>query len=67
MVSVGEETGQLSAMLFNIAVFYETEVEEATKNMTSVIEPFLMVIIGAGVGFFAISMISPMYSLTGAI
>lgn len=67
MVAVGEETGQLSGMLSEIADFYEKEVEESTKNMTTIIEPILMVIVGVGVGFFAISMITPMYSLVSGI
>ena len=67
MIEVGEETGETSEVLSKIADFYESEVTDAAKNLTSVIEPVLMLIIGAAVGFFAISMVQPMYSMLGAI
>ena len=67
MVEVGEETGKLSDMLLEIALFYEEEIENKTKNLSTIIEPVLMIVIGAGVGFFAISMISPLYSILGSI
>jgi type IV pilus assembly protein PilC len=67
MIEVGEETGETSEVLSKIADFYESEVSDTAKNLTSIIEPVLMLIIGAAVGFFAISMVQPMYSMMGAI
>ena len=67
MIAVGEETGETSSILAKLAEFFEGEVATATKNLTAVIEPVLMIIIGAAIGFFAISMIQPMYSMLGAL
>lgn len=63
MIQVGEETGKTETVLLKLAEFYEEEISQITKNMSSIIEPILMVIIGSAVGFFAISMLQPMYSI----
>lgn len=63
MIEVGEETGKIEMVLLKLAEFYEEEIEQITKNMSSIIEPILMMIIGVSVGFFAVAMLQPMYSL----
>ena len=63
ILAVGEETGKTDAVLQRLAEFYEEEVSQITKNMSSIIEPILMLFIGGGVGFFAVAMLQPMYSV----
>ena len=63
MIEVGEETGKSAEVLSQLADFYEEEVGNATKNLAAVIEPVLMLFIGGVVGYFAVSMIQPMYSI----
>ncbi|MDE2213070.1 MAG: type II secretion system F family protein [Patescibacteria group bacterium] len=67
MSAVGEETGDMPGMLARVADFYEEDVEQETKDLSTIVEPILMVVIGAGVGFFAIAMIMPIYSLSNSI
>lgn len=67
MVRVGEETGALGNVLNRIAEFYEEEVDSMTKNLSTIIEPVLMLVIGFVVGIFAIAMIQPIYSLMGKL
>ncbi len=63
IIEVGEETGKTDIVLERLAEFYEEEVNQITKNMSSIIEPVLMLVIGGGVGFFAVAMLQPMYSV----
>ncbi|MEK7669283.1 MAG: type II secretion system F family protein [Patescibacteria group bacterium] len=67
MLSVGEETGKITEMLDNIATYYESETDQKTKDLSTIIEPFLMILIGIVVGIFAIAMMLPTYSLVDAI
>lgn len=67
MVRVGEETGTLDSHLETLAGFYEEEVERATNRLTGMLEPAMIVFLGIVVGFIAISVILPMYSLLGSI
>ena len=67
MISVGEESGSLDSILENLAVFYEEEVTDVMNNLSSIIEPVLILLLGLGVGAIAVSVIMPMYSLTQAI
>ena len=67
MLKVGEETGKISDMLLRLAMFFEEDVNNTTKNLSTIIEPVLMLIIGAFVGFFAISILQPIYGSLGNI
>ena len=67
MFSVGEETGQTGQILEKLTAFYDDEIAQTTQGLSSIIEPILMIIIGAAIGFFAVSMIQPMYSMLGSI
>jgi|CXWL01.1.fsa_nt_gi type IV pilus assembly protein PilC len=67
MISVGEETGKVSEMLGQVAQFYEDDVDNRTKDLSTIIEPVLMLLIGVFVGVFALSMIAPIYQLSSKI
>lgn len=66
MLAVGEETGKLDDVLQKLSVFFEAETEQAVKNMTTAMEPMIMVVLGLGVGMLVIAVILPIYSLTSA-
>ncbi|MEN9261385.1 MAG: type II secretion system F family protein [Thermostichus sp. HHBFW_bins_43] len=63
MISVGEETGELDAMLMKTADFYELEVEEAVRALTSLIEPLMIVVLGGMVGCIIVAMYLPMFGV----
>lgn len=67
MLAVGEETGKVADMLKEAAEYYEADVSQRTKDLSTIIEPVLMLLIGGVVGIFAVSMIAPIYSLSSAI
>ncbi|WP_430015165.1 type II secretion system F family protein [Microcystis protocystis FBCC-A270] len=67
MISIGEETGELDAMMMKVADFYEDEVEQAVKALTSIIEPLMMVAIGVMVGTILVSMYLPMFKVFDAL
>jgi type IV pilus assembly protein PilC len=64
MISVGEETGTLDKTLLKVTDFYEKDVDHTVKNLSSILEPLLMIIIGLGAGFIVISVITPIYQMT---
>jgi type IV pilus assembly protein PilC len=67
MISVGESTGALDSMLSKIADFYEEEVDIAVANLTSLLEPFLMIFLGVVIGGVVISMYLPIFNMASAI
>lgn len=67
MIKVGEESGRLEETLFYLAGYYEEEVDNDTKTLSTTIEPILLIFVGLIVGFLALSIITPIYSITGNI
>lgn len=65
MISVGEESGELGNMLAKIATFYEEEVDQTVKNLSTVIEPALIIMLGGMVFFIILAILYPIYSLVG--
>lgn len=67
MISVGESTGALDAMLGKIADFYDEEVDQAVENLTSLIEPFMLVFLGVVIGGLVVAMYLPVFKMAGSL
>jgi len=67
MIAIGEASGGLDEMLSKVADFYDAEVDQAVENLTSALEPVIMVVLGGIVGFIVISMYLPIFQLAGTI
>ena len=67
MIRIGEETGSLSSVLLSTAKFYNQEVETATKSLTTLIEPILIVGLGIGVGILVVGVLMPIYDIAGQL
>ena len=67
MISVGESTGALDAMLEKIADFYDQEVDAAVDALTSLLEPVLMIVLGGSLGALVIALYLPMFTMAAAI
>ena len=67
MIAVGESTGALDAMLEKIADFYDEEVDQAVENLTSMIEPMMIVFLGVVVGGLIVAMYLPIFQMAGTL
>lgn len=67
MVKIGEDSGQIDSVLGHIAKFYDQETETMTKNLSTLLEPVLMIFIGVAVGFMAFAILMPIYNIAGQI
>jgi len=66
MISVGERTGQMDEILFKTSAYFESEADQAVKNLTTALEPVIMVMLGLMVGTLILSIITPIYKLTSS-
>jgi len=67
MVAIGEEAGSLDSMLSKVADFYEEEVDDAVKGLSSLMEPIIMSVLGVVVGGLVIAMYLPIFQLGGVV
>jgi len=66
MISIGEESGEIDGMMQRVAVYFENEVDEAVRNLSTTLEPVMMVVLGGIVGLVLLAVLYPVYSLVGS-
>lgn len=67
MIKTGEETGKLDDIMFRLSDYFETESDNSLKNITTLIEPIILILLGVGVAFLVVSVILPIYQLTTSV
>ena len=67
MTSIGEETGNIEAMLENVAGYYEEDVQNATESLMALMEPAIIIAMAFIVGFLVLAILSPMFTLYEAL
>jgi type IV pilus assembly protein PilC len=67
MIAVGEETGEIDSVLQKVAQYYKEEVDAATTNLSAILEPVFLIIMGLAIGFIALAVYMPMFQLSSAI
>lgn len=67
LVKIGEQTGKIDETLVKASEYFEREVDQTVKTLTTAMEPFIMIVLGVGVAFLIISVITPIYSLISSI
>ena len=66
LISLGEESGSMESVLLDVANFYDKEVDVMSKNLTTLLEPIMLIVMGVGIGFVVASVLGPIYSLVNA-
>ena len=67
MIAIGDKTGNTSDMLLSVAEFYQTQIDDTLDNLSTIIEPIMLFVMGGGVLLIALSVIAPIYQMTGSI
>jgi type IV pilus assembly protein PilC len=67
MIAVGEETGEMDKVLQKVSEYYKDEVDAATSNLSTILEPLFLILMGGAIGFIALAVYTPMFQLSSAI